>query len=128
MRDLVSECLLRPPQPARLFVLQPGMPEGRQLRKARATHRLDPGEELIAVWQWPKVMDIVSATPSSLIFTSLGIRIAEPRLRLNIGYDTFGACTFSYEHSPGGRSGPDLCELVIDGPVPWRSPNADSGG
>ena len=48
MRDLVSECLLRPPQPARLFVLQPGIPEGRQLRKARATHRLDPGEELIA--------------------------------------------------------------------------------
>jgi hypothetical protein len=72
-------------------------------------------------------MGIVSATPSSLIFTSRGIRIAEARLRLNIGYDTFDACTFSYEHSPGGRSGPDLCELVINGPLPWRSPNADSG-
>jgi len=127
MRDAVRECLLRPPQPERLFVLQPGMSEGRRLRKARATHSLDPGEELIGVWQWSKVRGIVSATPSSLIFTSRGIRIAEPRLRLNIGYDTFGACTFSYEHSPGGRSGPDVCELVINGPVQWRSPNADSG-
>jgi hypothetical protein len=126
MRDLVRECLLRPPQPERLFVLQPGVPEGRQLRKARATHRLDPGEELIAVWQWSKVMGIVNATPSSLIFTSRGIRIAEPRLRLNIGYSTFAECAFSYEYSPGGRSGPDVCELVINGPVPWRSPNADS--
>jgi hypothetical protein len=127
MRDLVRECLLRPPQPERLYVLQPGMPEGRQLRKARATHRLEAGEELIAVWQWSRVMGAVSATPSSLIFTSEGIRIAEPRLRLSIPYRAFGDCTFSYRYTAGGpHSGPDVSELVIDGPVPWRSPNADS--
>lgn len=126
MRDLVRECLLRPPQPDRLYVLQPGTPEGRQLRKARATHRLEAAEELIAVWQWSRVMGAVSATPSSLIFTSQGIRIAEPRLRLTIPYSAFHDCTFSYKFTPGGRSGPDVSELVIDGPVPWRSPNADS--
>jgi hypothetical protein len=128
MRDLVRECLLRHPQPERLYVLQPGMPEGRQLRKARATHRLDAGEELIAVWQWSRVMGAVSATPSSLVFTSQGIRIAEPRLRLNIPYSAFHDCTFSYHYTAGGpHSGPDVTELVIDGPAPWRSPNADSG-
>lgn len=128
MRDLVRECLRRPPQPERLYVLEPGLPEGMQLRKARATHRLDAGEELIAVWQWSRVMGAVSATPSSLIFTCQGIRIAEPRLRLNIPYSAFRDCTFRYQYTAGGpHSGPDVSELVIDGPVPWRSPNADSG-
>lgn len=127
MREQVRECLLRPPQPDRLYVLQPGTPEGRQLRKARATHRLEAGEEIIAVWQWSRVMGVFSATPSSLIFTSQGIRIAEPRLRLNIPYGAFRDCTFSYTFTAGGpHSGPDVSELVIDGPVPWRSPNADS--
>jgi hypothetical protein len=125
MRDKVRECLLRPPQPDRLYVLQPGTPEGRQVRKAQATHRLEAGEELIAVWQWSRVMGALSATPSSLIFTSHGIRIAEPRLRLNIPYGAFQDCNFSYSYTAGGRSGPDVSELVIDGPVPWRSPNAD---
>jgi hypothetical protein len=127
MHDVVRECLLRPPQPERLYVLRPRVPEGRQLRKARATHRLDAGEELIAVWQWSRVMGAVSATPSSLIFTSLGIRIAEPRLRLNIPYSAFNEATFSYQYTAGGpHSGPDVCELVIAGPVAWRSPNADA--
>jgi hypothetical protein len=126
IRDAVRECLLRPPQPDRLYVLQPGVPEGRQLTKARATHRLEAGEELIAVWQWSRVMGAVSATPSSLIFTSHGIRIAEPRLRLNIPYRAFPDYSFSYSYAAGGpHSGPDATELIIDGPVPWRSPNAD---
>ena len=68
-----------------------------------------------------------SCIPACLIFTSRGIRIAEPRLRLNIDYSTFSEYTFSYEYSPGGRSGPDVYELVIKGPIPWRSPSADSG-
>ncbi len=125
LRDLVRECLLRPPQPDRLYVLQPGMPEGRQLRKARATHHLDADEALIAVWQWSRVMGAVSARPSSLIFTSKGIGIAEPRLRLKIPYSTFPECSFTYSYTAGGRSGPDASELIIDGPLPWRSPNAD---
>jgi len=127
MRDLVRECLLRPPQPDRLYVLQPGMPESKQVRKARATHHLEADEALIAVWQWSRVMGAFNATPSSLIFTSQGIRIAEPRLRLKIPYSTFPECSFSYQYTAGGRSGPDVMELVIEGPVPWRSPNADSG-
>jgi hypothetical protein len=45
-------------------------------------------------------------------------------LRLAIRYDAFAEYTFSYEFTPGGRTGPDLCELVIAGPTPWRSPNA----
>ncbi|HUA43524.1 MAG TPA: hypothetical protein VMA32_18260 [Streptosporangiaceae bacterium] len=126
MRDLVRECLLRSPQPDRLYVLQPGLPEGRQVQKARATHHLDADEVLIAVWQWSRVMGAFSATPSSLIFTSKGIGIAEPRLRLKIPYRTFPECTFSYSYTAGGRSGPDVSELVIEGPVPWRSPNADT--
>jgi hypothetical protein len=126
MRDLVRDCLLQPPQPDRLYVLQPGRQEGKQLRKARASHSLEIDEELIAVWQWSRVMGAFSATPSSLIFTSQGIRIAEPRLHLNIPYSAFRDCAFSYKFTPGGRSGPDVSELVIDGPVPWRSPNADS--
>jgi hypothetical protein len=66
-----------------------------------------------------------STAPSSLIFTSDGIRIAEPRLRLTLDYDAFCDYTFSYSFTPGGRGGPDLCELVIAGPTPWRSPAAD---
>lgn len=126
MRDLVRDCLLRPPQPDSLYVLQPGTPEGRQLRKARATHHLEVDEALIAVWQWSRVMGALSPTPSSLLFTSQGIRIAEPRLRLKIPYSTFPECTFRFCYTAGGHSGPDVMELVIDGPVPWRSPNADS--
>jgi hypothetical protein len=35
--------------------------------------------------------------------------------------------TLNYTFTAGGpHSGPDVSELVIDGPVPWRSPNADS--
>jgi hypothetical protein len=55
----------------------------------------------------------------------LGIRIAEPRLRLSIGCGAFREHTFSYEFTPGGRTGPDVCGLVIAGPTSWRSPNSD---
>jgi hypothetical protein len=102
-----------------------GLPEGRQLQRARAAHRLEPWEVLIAVWQWARVLGMISAAPSSLIFTSEGIRIAEPRLCLSISYDAFREHTFSYEFTPGGHTGPDVCELVIAGPASWRSPNAD---
>lgn len=125
MSELVRACLLRSPQPDCLHVVRPGAAEGKELQKARATHLLEPSEELIAVWQWAKVMGMFSSTPNSLIFTSDGIRIAEGRLRLNIPYRAFSGCTFSYKYYPGGRSGPDVCELEIDGPMPWRSPNAD---
>lgn len=123
--DLVRECLLLPPQPDGLHVVQSGRPEGRQLHSARTTHRLESWEELIAVWQWGQVMGMFFTTPGSLAFTSHGIRIAEGRLRLNIPYRAFDEYTFGYEFYPGGRSGPDVCELSIDGPTPWRSPNAD---
>lgn len=125
LSGVVRECLLWPPQPDSLYVVRPGTPEVRQVQKARATHPLEPGEELIAVWQWAKVMGMFSATPSSLIFTSHGIRIAEARLRLNVPYSAFHQHAFTYEYWPGGRTGPDVCQLVIDGPTPWRSPNAD---
>jgi hypothetical protein len=125
MPDLVRECLLQPPQPGTLHVARAGAREGRQLRRARITHRLEPWEELIAVWQWAHLLGLIAATPSSLIFTGQGIRIAESRLRLSIGYDAFRMHTFSYEFTPGGRSGPDVCELVIAGPTSWRSPNSD---
>ncbi len=123
--DLVLECLLRPPQPRGLRVAQPGRPDGRQFRRARGAHRLEPWEELVAVWPWATVAGLFSAAPSSLIFTTRGIAIAEPRLRLAIGYDMFSDYTFSYDYIPGGRAGPDICQLVIDGPTPWRSPSAD---
>lgn len=123
--DLVRQCLLHPPQPDGLSIAQPGAPESRPLRRARMTHGLEPWENLIAVWQWSKISGVVGATPSSLIFTGRDIRIAEPRLRLTIAYETFGAYTFRYEYTPGGvHLGPDVFELVIDGPTPWRSPNA----
>jgi hypothetical protein len=125
LTDLVRECLLCPPQPGSLYVARPGQPEGRKLQRARAAHGLEPWEELIAVWQWAKVAALFSTAPSSLIFTGRGIRIAEPRLRLSIAYDAFRDCTFRFEFSPGGRGSPDVSELVIDGPTPWRSPNAD---
>jgi hypothetical protein len=125
--DLVRECLLQPPQPDGLHVVQPGLPEGRPLHKVRTTHRLESPEELIAVWQWEPVMGMFFRTPGSLAFTSHGIRIAEGRLRLNIPYGAFDEYTFGYRFYPGGRSGPDVCELSIDGPTPWRSPNADQG-
>lgn len=85
----------------------------------------EPWDDLIAVWQWSKVSGLVSATPSSLICTGQDIRIAEPRLRLAIGYERLGEYAFGYEYTPGGRTGPDRFELVIDGPTPWRSPRAD---
>jgi hypothetical protein len=38
---------------------------------------------------------------------------------------SFGAYAFRYEYTPGGvHLDPDVFELVIDGPTPWRSPNA----
>ncbi len=123
--DLVRECLMLPPQPGSLHVARPGVPPDRQLRKARVTHRLGPWEEIIAAWQWGRAAGLVSATPSSLIFMSDGIRIAEPRLRLAISYETFGEYTFRYEYIPGGRAGPDVAQLVIEGPTMWRSPSAD---
>jgi hypothetical protein len=123
--DLIRQCLLRPPQPDGLSVAQLGAPESRALRRARVTHGLEPWEDLIAVWQWSKTSGVVGARPSSLIFTGRDIRIAEPRLRLAIAYETFGAHEFRYEYTPGGvHLGPDVFELVIDGPTPWRSPNA----
>jgi hypothetical protein len=122
---LVRECLLDPPQPASLHVARPGQPLGRQLRRARAEHRLEPWEELIAAWRWAPVLSTISRAPASLIFTGVGVAIAEPRLRLAIRYDAFADYAFSYEFTPGGRTGPDLCELVIVGPTPWRSPNAN---
>ncbi len=123
--DLVRECLLRPPQPGSLHVARPGEPEGRQFRRARTTHHLDPWDELIAVWQWARVVGMFGTAPGSLIFTGHGIRIAESRLRLSISYDAFADYAFSYEFTAGGRAGPDICELVIAGPTLWRSPNAD---
>jgi hypothetical protein len=123
--ELVRDCLSRPPQPDDLIVAQPGAPEPRPLRRARVTHGLPPWEELIAVWQWSKMSGLVGGRPSSLIFTGRDIRIAEPRLQLAIAYKTFGAYTFRYEYTPGGAHlGPDVFELVIDGPTAWRSPNA----
>jgi hypothetical protein len=44
---------------------------------------------------------------------------------MNIVYDSFRDYTFSFEYIPGGRAGPDVSQLVIDGPTPWRSPSAD---
>jgi hypothetical protein len=125
MSALVLECLLDPPQPDSLHVARPGQPPGRQLRRARAAHRVEPWEDLIAVWLWAPALSAVGRTPGSLIFTSVGIAIAEPRLLLAIRYAGFGDYTFGYEFTPGGRTGPDLCELVIAGPTPWRSPNAN---
>jgi hypothetical protein len=127
MPGLVRDCLLRPPQPDTLHLARPGAREGRQLQRARATHRLEPWEELIAVWQWARVIGMIAAAPGSLIFTSAGIRIAEPRLHLSIRYEAFREHIFRYEFTPGGRTGPDVCELVIAGPTSWRSPNADQG-
>lgn len=124
MTDLVRECLMMPPQPASLHVVRPGISQDMQLRKAWVTHRLEPWEELIAVWQWGRVAGLLSAAPSSLIFMSDGIRIAEPRLRLAIGYDTFAEYTFRYEYILGGRTGPDVAQLVIEGPTAWVSPSA----
>jgi hypothetical protein len=126
LSDLVRECLSRAPQPDGLYVAQPGAPESRALRRARVTHGLPPWEDLIAVWQWSRLSGVMGARPSSLVFTGRDIRMAEPRLRLAIAYETFGAYTFRYEYTPGGAHlGPDVFELVIDGPTPWRSPNAN---
>ncbi len=125
--DLVQACLLQSPQPDGLVVAQPGQSESRQLRRARATHRLEPWEELIAVWQWAPVLSLVSRAPDSLIFTSEGIRIAEKRLRLHLPYSAFAGCRFRYQFTPGGRTGPDVSRLCVDGPVPWRSPSAGQG-
>lgn len=123
--DMVRQCLLRPPQPDGLYVAQPGVPESRALRRARHTHGLPSWEHLIAVWQWSKLSGVMGARPSSLIFTGRDIRIAEPRLRLAIAYETFGAYSFRCQYTPGAANlGPDVFELVIDGPTPWRSPNA----
>jgi hypothetical protein len=45
-----------------------------------------------------------SAMPASLIFTADGIRITEPRFRVNIVYDSFRDYAFSFElHSRRAR-------------------------
>ncbi len=77
------------------------------------------------MWQWAPVSGLFRATPSGLIFTGKGLLIAEPRLLLSIGYETFGDYTFSYQYLPGGRTGPDVSQLVIAGPIAWCSPSAD---
>jgi hypothetical protein len=127
MPALVRECLLRPPQSDRLHIVQAGRPESRHVRKARTTHRLDEWEELIAVWQWSAVHDLLSPTPGSLVFTSRGIRIAHRNQRLDIPYSEFGQYTFSSGKSEhGGRQYASYnVWLVISGPTSWSSPGSD---
>jgi hypothetical protein len=64
MPGLVRECLLRPPQPDTLHVARAGARAGRQLRRARTAHRLEPWEELIAVWQWARVLGVIAGPTS----------------------------------------------------------------
>jgi hypothetical protein len=127
MSALVRECLLRPPQPERLFLTQPDLPEdaqGKEARKARDTHQLVELEELIAVWQWGDSW--LRSRPDSLAFTSHGIRIIQGRRRLYIPYREFHRHTFSCEHDRG-YTGYAVNQapgeyLVIKGPSRWKSP------
>jgi hypothetical protein len=117
----VRELLLRPPQLRRLHTLAPDVPESQKVQKARITHRLDPGEELIAVWEWGTVMSGFGKTLDSLAFTSHGLHIASGNLRLSIPYSDFGLYKFSYFVGFNSR-GYDPYYLRIHGPTSWDSP------
>ena len=125
---LIRECLLRPPQPERLFVTQPDLPEEdaqvKEVRKAQDTHQLVELEKLIAVWQWGDSW--LRSRPDSLVFTSHGIRIVEGRRRLYIPYGEFRKHTFSCGYIPGHVSyavnEAPREYLVIKGPNRWKSP------
>ncbi len=127
MSALVRDCLLRPPQPRRLYVSKPGMPDSKELTKARTTHQLDRWEEVIAVWQWGKVLSLLSATPDSLAFTSTGIHIAQGKFRLLIKYAEIGKYAFEFERAKVYVSqGYTISDhLIITGPNAWKSPGAD---
>lgn len=121
MPELVRERLLRPPRCIDLYVVQPGEPEAKQVRKARVTHALEPSEELIAVWQWK--VGLFSRTPDSLIFTSRGIRIFDGGRRLDILYTDFGEYTFKHWRmdNVGEFNRTDVWVEII-GPMHWESP------
>jgi hypothetical protein len=129
MSELARQCLYRHQWPYS-DIVQPGGPENRKVRKARATHSLEPSEELIAVLEWGwGISGFFRETRDSLILTSRGIRIVDRNRRLYIPYSDLHAYTFShdgYTVSGGEGQTADINWLIIDGFLSWKSPNLDN--
>ena len=65
----------------------------------------------------PNATQVLARTRNSAGAPHVGARLG------SIGYDKLGEYSFRYQYTPGGAHlGPDVFELVIDGPTPWPRP------
>ncbi|MDX3513436.1 serine protease [Streptomyces caniscabiei] len=126
MAGLVRDYLRSRPEVSGLYVVRDVSWKGK-VQRAHGAHRLDDGEELVAVWVW-------SSWPfgplDNLALTSTGLRVSDNGTRLSIPYEEFGQYTFKsgyqWDASPYGYDDPSWW-LVISGPQSWTSkPQAHS--
>ncbi|MGW6647387.1 caspase, EACC1-associated type [Streptomyces iakyrus] len=124
---LVRACLRRQPEVPDLYVVQDASWK-RKVQRAAGAHRLEEGEELVAVWVW-------SSWPfgpaDSLALTSTGLRISDNGTDLYIPYTDFEGCTFDsddkWDSSAFGHDDPRWW-LMIRGAYSWTSkPLGNSG-
>jgi hypothetical protein len=125
---LVRGCLLEPPQPSSLRVIQ----HGKTLIKYREMHILEQDEDLIAIWNYEKGLHV---TPlGNFAFTSRGIRIFQcniitgySRRRVFIPYQDFRKHKFGFGLSLSVRfsgyliriTGPQECRISVA--ALWRT-------
>jgi hypothetical protein len=127
MPTLVRLRLENMPSLARFHVLRPGLPEPKEVTKARKVHALADGEELIAVWQWQWRLLML---PDSLAFTSTGIRLSVEGGGIFLRYEHFHQYTFecgkeyrsSYSHYDGDHWSWQYNVRVSGPDVKWAGP------
>ncbi|MFI8891302.1 caspase domain-containing protein [Streptomyces paradoxus] len=120
MAGVVRACLRGRPDVPDLYVVQDASWK-RKVQRAAGAHRLDEGEELVAVWVW-------SSWPfgpaDSLALTSTGLRITDNGTTMYIPYEDFAGCTFDsddkWDSSAFGHDDPRWW-LMIRGSYSWTS-------
>lgn len=98
MTELVRQILLGGARANDFHVARPGLLPTKLLRQAAEIHQLEPGEEILAAWleRWGWGF---SRFADCLVFTTTGIRIAAPGVRLCIPYQRLGEYRFEERQS-----------------------------
>jgi hypothetical protein len=84
LTQLVHQILLAGSRTKDFHVTRPGEAPTKLLRQSGEIHQLEPGEEILAAWL--KRWGLFSRAVDCLVFTTAGIRIASPGMRLHIPY------------------------------------------
>lgn len=124
LATLIRNRLLFVPRMRSLYIVDPESEPTQMISKLARRHRLEPGEELIAIWRLGSRMPWGSS--DSLAFTTSRISIADAARDLSIPYLRFGELEFKERHkttvgSPNAQS--DAWWITIEGPeLNWKSP------